>query len=565
MTGSSLGAELEPRLVGDIAGAFVVPRFQRGYRWGRDEVGRLLDDISASNGQPYYLQPIVVMRGPDERWALVDGQQRLTTVFLIFQYLRSNALPTARANYTLEYETRPGSQTYLEQLDEATSQANIDYFHMWEAYKTITSWFEDQTNPLQTAIDFYTYLSKSVRVIWYEAPPELDATELFTRLNVGRIPLTDAELVKALLLSRSHPQAGRAGRAHEIAAQWDSIERDLREPELWAFATGRADEVPTHIGLLLDSLAGGPQGRERPLFHTFETLRERIDRESAQAVWDDVVDRHSLLRGWYDDRNLFHKIGYLTASGTAFNDLVAAAEDHTKSSFQTALDDRIRDQLNLTEDAVRELNYESSAAKCEQVLLLMNVETVRQHRHSSERYSFREHARGSWSLEHIHAQNAEELTTAEQWTEWLQLHRRALLAVPTIDEDGRHQLVDRINNALANVTGTLFRSVEQDVVRTLSAVDPTFEDGVHSISNLALLDRGDNTALSNAVFAAKRLEVLRRDLEGSYIPACTRNVFLKYYTKAESQQIYYWGAADRADYFDELLRIITPYLKAATS
>ena len=59
-------------------------------------------------------------------------------------------------------------------------------------------------------------------MIWYEAPetPEFDSRILFTRLNVGRIALTDAELVKALLLSRIE-------RKHETAAQWDSIERDL--------------------------------------------------------------------------------------------------------------------------------------------------------------------------------------------------------------------------------------------------------------------------------------------------------------------------------------------------
>ena len=57
------------------------------------------------------------------------------------------------------------------------------------------------------------------------------------------------------------------------------------------------------------------------------------------------------------------------------------------------------------------------------------------------------------------------------------------------------------------------------------------DDGeVHSITNLALLDRRDNAALSNSVFEVKRREIIRRDKEGSYIPACTRNVFLKYYT-----------------------------------
>ena len=80
-------ANLEPLLVGEIKGTFYVPAYQRGYRWGEVEVRRLLDDILGSHGKPYYLQPVVVKQHGDE-WELVDGQQRLTTLFLIFQYMK---------------------------------------------------------------------------------------------------------------------------------------------------------------------------------------------------------------------------------------------------------------------------------------------------------------------------------------------------------------------------------------------------------------------------------------------------------------------------------------------
>ena len=101
-----------------------------------------------------------------------------------------------------------------------------------------------------------------------------------------------------------------------MAAQWDVIERDLRDPELWAFITGKASEDPTHISLLLDTIAGGPTGRDRPLFHTFETLRERIT-ANPQGFWNEVVDLHSLVLGWHESRDLFHKIGFLIAEGAA--------------------------------------------------------------------------------------------------------------------------------------------------------------------------------------------------------------------------------------------------------
>jgi len=75
-------------------GRFVVPSYQRGYRWSEQEVGQLVDDIQSNVGRGYCLQPIVVeridgaSRNVDE-WTLVDGQQRLTTLFLLVRLLGS--------------------------------------------------------------------------------------------------------------------------------------------------------------------------------------------------------------------------------------------------------------------------------------------------------------------------------------------------------------------------------------------------------------------------------------------------------------------------------------------
>lgn len=89
------------RCIGEISGEFFVPAYQRGYRWTVDDVTRLLDDIEQSLNQhkdkPYTLQPIVVRRrssgelmNPDtnQHWELIDGQQRLTTIYLIFLVMR---------------------------------------------------------------------------------------------------------------------------------------------------------------------------------------------------------------------------------------------------------------------------------------------------------------------------------------------------------------------------------------------------------------------------------------------------------------------------------------------
>ena len=98
-------AELEnPRIrpVGDLLQEnFFVPRYQRGYRWGKQEITELLDDIlqyyedskptskNKKAGNFYCLQPIVVkkMDGLEEKWEVIDGQQRLTTIYIILQCL----------------------------------------------------------------------------------------------------------------------------------------------------------------------------------------------------------------------------------------------------------------------------------------------------------------------------------------------------------------------------------------------------------------------------------------------------------------------------------------------
>ena len=152
------------------------------------------------------------------------------------------------------------------------------------------------------------------------------------------------------------------------------------------------------------------------------------------------------------------------------------------------------------------------------------------------------------------------------WAEWLRLHRDALTGVRDLEAETRADLTTEINGILADIghqmthgIGTQFDSVKAKVEAALSATTSSAID-VHTIANLALLASGDNSALSNSTFEVKRREILQRDRDGSYIPACTRNVFLKYYTESGAQQIHYWGSADRAAYLAAIVASVEPYL-----
>lgn len=566
------GALLELKLIGDIVGSFRVARYQRGYRWGKLEVERLLNDIWENGDKDYNLQPVVVKRDAEDVWELVDGQQRLTTLYLIFIYMQQAGFKNVGPQYSLTYDTRPRSRDYLQAPDLSLANDNIDFFHLHAAYTCIQRWFELKGPTLikrqELADDIFRYLCKRVRVIWYEAPKEPDSTTLFTRLNVGRIPLTDAELFKALLLSRSRGGAGATDRALAIAAEWDTIERDLQHPDVWAFvADDYASDSPTRITLLLDTLAGGPRGRARPRFHTFDVLRVKVEESDADTVWNEVVQLHALVLGWYENRDHYHKVGYLVTVGQRFSDLVTLAAGKTKSEFHAILDDRIRETLDLTLSGVTVLSYETDAQKCSRVLLLMNVETVRHMKDSAERYSFRIHRSQAWSLEHVHAQHAESLTKAEQWNEWLRLHREALTELVVIDDAQRAELLARIDGVKGKLDRPRFQALARDVAAVFTLADTSgaaAAHSMHSVSNLALLGRDHNSALNNAVFEVKRRLILDLDRRGAYIPVCTRQVFLKYYTDADAQHVHFWGTQDREAYLAAILssdRGVGAYLK----
>jgi hypothetical protein len=583
-SGGDVEATLEPRLVmrGEpgtphVEGEFFVAAYQRGYRWDREEVRQLLDDIrgnakvaEANRTTPaaYYLQPIVVLRRDDNAWELVDGQQRLTTLFLVTKYI-STKLQDAQVQYSLTYETRENSREYLDTLDPSRREENIDFYHIAAAYDAIEEWFNepDHGTPLQSAIDLHTALTKWVYIIWYEAPHGTNPNDLFTRLNRDRIPLTDSELIKALVLSNSGAAAGQPGRQEEIAALWDGFERDLRDDQFWAFLTGSTAKRPTHIDLLFESMTPTAGLRVRPRYWTFERVRDDIEMRGAAAFWRDVVARHGLLTGWYHDRDLYHRIGYLLMIGDSVPDLIEASRSQTHSAFRYGLIDRTRQRLKLSRDDVSLLRYGKNDAKCTDVLLLMNIETVLGSSDPGSRFSFHAYARDGWSLEHIHAQNAQGLKKENQRRDWLEAHvkkiRRTAWSAelqPTADT-----VAAQIDAHLALPAGRTDNIGFQDAADKVFALfgapgSDTTEDDMHGLGNLALLQRDSNSKLNNAVFALKRERILELDEHGAYILPCTRNVFLKYYTAAEDQQLSIWGPQDQSPYYEKLLETVSPFL-----
>ena len=170
---------LEDKLVGEVKGEFVIPSYQRGYRWEPKQVKTLLEDISYSNGNPYCLQPVVVRKRDDNKYELIDGQQRLTTIYILLKYLKNEYKPRLSINYSLSYEIREGSAAFLDNMSEEHADDYIDFQFMYDAYKTIDQWFKDleKEGKDQVAADLFSLyfypkvgdgIGGNVRFIWYE-------------------------------------------------------------------------------------------------------------------------------------------------------------------------------------------------------------------------------------------------------------------------------------------------------------------------------------------------------------------------------------------------------------
>lgn len=548
---------LEPKLVGAIKGEFFIPAYQRGYRW-KDEVKMMLNDINeVPEGQNYSLQPIVVKKLSDDKFELIDGQQRLTTIYLILKYIQ-NFLPLNEINFSIYYETRVNSKTFLESIDFVNLDIpieNIDEYFFVEAAKTIVDWFEKQDNKSQAAVDISTMFNRKIRVIWYEVDNEADSVSLFTRLNIGRIPLRNSELVKALFLSRN--SGVDKTKQIEISTQWDEIEKELQNDSLWYFITNKNPKAyPTRIELIFDLIAD-KKTDEREKFFTFFYFDIKIKSANNKSeIWTEILRYFQQLKEWYENVELYHKVGYLIASDSkSMAVLIKSSEKVTKTIFQKSLDNFIAESINFKKD-YSELTYNSDDNSIEKLLLLFNVETIRRKSETSMRFPFDKHKTENWSIEHIHAQQSEGLNTNTQWSEWLNLHKMSLI---NIDKNENYELIEEIREVLKEkVTREQFSYLYDKVIKALSCDDSI--EYTHQLSNLALLSQWGNSALSNSTFDVKRNKILEMDKESDYIPESTRRVFLKYYTPSQSNQLHFWGKADRDGYIAAINRVLENYL-----
>ena len=542
---------------------FNVPAYQRGYRWDKLNVTDLLDDLlefiqDDSSGKFYCLQPLVVKKIGTNQYNVIDGQQRLTTIFIILRYLE-NLLKEENGIdeiYTLSYETRKDSKDFLQNIAGKTqdeSNQNMDYFCMYQAYEAIKSWFKNKN--ASELLEIFTNSKDDkyhIEFIWYEVEDNEDEVKIFARLNSGKIPLTNAELIKALFLNvRNFPKECSKNeiisKQIEISKEWDEIEYALQDDEFFKFLT--KNDYPTRIELLFEILSG-VKNTELDRYAIYRCFADMAKEDDLSHIWSDIKKIFLTFKFWFKDIEYYHLVGFLVASNIlSIEKIYNAAKDRTKNDFNIFLIENIKEKIKI--ENIDGLDYKKNRKDIENILLFFNIATILNNKSSNIRFSFSEFTTKRWSLEHIHAQNDKGPKDKEAQDAWLSSVEKKYL---DDSKTGDKQLAEMIGSFKEDNKRNDFFALQMEILNKFGDLV-----NMHGIENLALLTTKNNSSLSNGLFIEKREKIIEMDKNGEFIPICTKNVFLKYYTKNLSN-VYFWSKQDQEDYKGSIIETLENFL-----
>lgn len=602
---------------------FVIPSFQRGYRWEEKQVTDLLEDIKQFTNDDnvksdsYFLQPVVVKackyNGIDA-YEVLDGQQRLTTMLLLLKRLMKRLGEDEREMYQdglydIVYTNRPQLN-----FDNPNAADNIDSYYLSEAKRIIDDWFKEQTKNKQNLNNFTGSLlydqKRQVKIIWYaieEDSEDLVSINIFNRLNKGKIYLTSSELIKALFIMDYDLRAnGDKLPAEQLSMEWNEMERKFQNDNFWYFISDDYRGTQTRIDVLFDFVTCRDEEKDADYsYREFQKLydfcrdQERNntneqfvsdwsdDIKNMQDAWKQVRRTFDRLVAWYEDNLYYHYVGYLVAIGFTplqiYNHLETekrnrklvepeyewTVEDSMLSLRKKMMERFKQENRFIKKDAIDEFEYKSEYVP--RVLLLFNVECCR--RGQNVRFAFDKYKKENWDVEHVDSQNDATLQEYEDRMRWLKNVKFILNMEHTARSKELakecQELIDEFTER-TKVNVDKYRSFYQTINKFYSAesgendseVDLTTKKKDY-LSNLTLLDSATNREYKDAPFAYKRYCIVKNDRLGDrFIPLCTRNLFLKYYTDSNNESSYLdtmrWNSSDREGYMKAMHEAVDP-------
>jgi uncharacterized protein with ParB-like and HNH nuclease domain len=618
-TNQSYNKNFKPIPVGALLNGkyhFIIPSFQRGYRWDEKQVLDLINDLKKFikfKQNSYFLQPLVVKEVSENEYKVLDGQQRLTTMLILIRILyekldEDNKELYRNKFYKIVYEQRPPIN--FDDLESINPNTDIDSFFVYMAYRLLkgevkkmigndTKYREGITHSI-----FFTDNSEPlVKFIWYVVNSEndLSSIKIFNNLNKGKISLTSSELIKALfILNREKKENHNASEKDEyisndpvlqkINLEWDQMEKKFEDENFWMFISNGNDLIQTRIDVLFDFLTQ-KEGDDEDYDYSYRIFQKIFDGEADDScpselrdikdfdvLWDKVKEVYNRMLHWYEDVNLYNYIGCLVKFGytpyqiyvnlqNAKNGDINWDYDKTLTQLRFMIKSYFSNQDSI--DAIMELRYnngDNEQKLLRKALFLFNIESYNL---SGMKFPFALYKKEGWDLEHIDSQTENNIVENEDRLRWLKFVIKSLKMENTQSEINKVYVDEAVTlgNSLyeqGKDTNNQFPEFYKKIVKYYSDSNPndtaSDDEDKHTIDNLALLDQSTNRSYHNAPFPYKRHCIIERDKKGLFVPICTKNLFLKYYSssdKAVSQlENMRWRKEDRRHYAESIKEIL---------
>jgi hypothetical protein len=493
-------------------------------------------------------------------WRVIDGQQRLTTIYLILKALGEENYPT------LEYER----DSYIKICDKRNDvdYSNIEIYHLTKAKYFIDRWIhlekrnneeKNWINPKNIEIDTKEFSNKILnhtKFIFYNVGVGSEEHDIFNNLNSGKIALTNAELIKALFLNK----VGREDIAHReveqrlLADEFDQIERTMRQDDFWYFLAGNTPKPSSCINLLFDlMLEASDQNNKyradepfRTFYYFNDLINGNINENSykkSKEIWEDVRKVFHIMEGWFNDSVMYNLIGYHRAAKEEKKLSVIYkmfCEEKSKEDFKKWLIEDCKSYIDYENEVFMQLRYDDNKDKVFNLLLLFNVATLNERPQEAVKFSFANLHKYNWNVEHISPQNPKDDTALKK----------------AIEKFKDNEYLKKLFDALAK------QDKNEDDEKIIKEERAKFfaidDDELMGIHNLTLLTEHDNKGIGNKFFFEKRQKLKEYYKKGSFIPACSMNVFMKFYSDNPKQQAF-WDEEDRKSYKEIIKQTIKKF------
>ncbi len=235
---------------------YIVPLYQRAYAWTQKEIRQLIDDINDFDEEQYYLGSLIVHKREDA-FEVIDGQQRLTTLYLLFTVLDKQP-----KNDFLKFECREKSNYTLKNLKNPDINDEFVEYSLINGKRIFEEFFNTPDAP--TKEEFFNKLSKVI-INRIEVPENTDLNRYFEIMNTRGEQLEQSDIVKANLMKNLDEADQNA-----FAVIWNAVSdmsgyvqmhfsKNIREKlflQKWEILQDDAIEIIKHVESRADSEVG---------------------------------------------------------------------------------------------------------------------------------------------------------------------------------------------------------------------------------------------------------------------------------------------------------------------